>query len=341
MKKISVYDSVGHVLCHDMTRIVKGEMKVAQFTKGHVVTEEDIPVLLSMGKENIYVWEKTEGMLHENDAAQRLSDICKNDNMTTTSPTEGKVDVVAECDGLFKIDVERLNEINSIDDIIIATRHTNTPVKKGDKLVGTRVVPLIIDEEKIKKVEELAGGEPLLTLMPYRDLKAGVLTTGSEVFYGRIKDTFTPVLINKLKAYGVDVTEHIIINDDDDKIVEAIKTLKSKDVDIILCTGGMSVDPDDKTPGAIKKTASEIITYGAPVLPGSMFLLGYFDDGTAIMGLPGCVMYSDTTIFDLVLPRIVAGEKLAKKDFVRLGHGGLCLGCNPCHYPECSFGKSF
>lgn len=341
MKKISVYDSVGHVLCHDMTRIVKGEMKGAQFTKGHVVTEEDIPVLLSMGKENIYVWEKTEGMLHENDAAQRLSDICKNDNMTTTSPTEGKVDVVAECDGLFKIDVERLNEINSIDDIIIATRHTNTPVKKGDKLVGTRVVPLIIDEEKIKKVEGLAGGEPLLTLMPYRDLKAGVLTTGSEVFYGRIEDTFTPVLINKLKAYGVDVTEHITINDDDDKIVEAIKTLKSKDVDIILCTGGMSVDPDDKTPGAIKKTASEIITYGAPVLPGSMFLLGYFDDGTAIMGLPGCVMYSDTTIFDLVLPRIVAGEKLAKKDFVRLGHGGLCLGCSPCHYPECSFGKSF
>lgn len=341
MKKISVYDSVGHVLCHDMTRIVKDEMKGSQFKKGHIITEEDIPMLLSMGKENIYVWENKEGMLHENDAAQRLCKICKNDNMIATAPNEGKVELIADCDGLFKVDVKRLNEINSLDDIIIATRHTNTPVKKGDKLIGTRVIPLTIEENRLVKAEEIAGDEPLLSLMPYKKLTVGVVTTGSEVFEGRIKDAFTPVIINKLSKYGVDVVEHIIIGDDDEKIIQSIKSLKNKGVDMILCTGGMSVDPDDKTPGAIKKSGVDIITYGAPVLPGAMFLLGYFEDDTPIMGLPGCVMYAKATIFDLVLPRIIAGEKLCKKDFVNLGHGGLCLGCEVCHYPICSFGKSF
>lgn len=341
MKKISVYDSVGHVLCHDMTRIVKDEMKGAQFKKGHVVTEEDIPMLLSMGKENIYVWEKAEGMLHENDAAERLKDICINENMSATPVSEGKIELIAECDGVFKVDVDRLNKINSIDDIIIASRHTNTPVKKGDKLIGTRVIPLIVEEEKLIEAEKIRGNEPILELMPYKNLTVGLITTGSEVFSGRIKDTFTPVIVDKLANYNVKVDQHVLINDDDDAIIDAINTMREKGVDMILCTGGMSVDPDDKTPGSIKKSGANIVTYGAPVLPGAMFLLGYYDDDTPIMGLPGCVMYARATIFDLVLPRIIAGEKLSKKDFVTLGHGGLCLLCDVCHYPNCSFGKSY
>lgn len=339
MKLINTVDAVGHVLCHDITRIVKDVEKGVAFHKGHVVKEEDIPVLLSIGKEHLYVWEKDANLLHEDEAAEVLYDVCKNENMTRSETKEGKIELFAGCDGLFIVDVDRLEAINSIDNMMIATRHTNYPVKKGDKLAGTRIIPLVIEKEKMDEVKEVAGPEPLLKLLPYPKRKAGIVTTGSEVFYGRIKDTFTPVVENKLSQYNIEVVEHITVNDEMDNIVKAIKDLKEKGVDLIVCTGGMSVDPDDRTPGAIKASGAGIISYGAPVLPGAMFLMGYFEDGTPIMGLPGCVMYAKATIFDLVLPRVAAGLKIEKKDLVRLGHGGLCLSCKVCTFPECGFGK--
>ncbi|OOM09161.1 putative competence-damage inducible protein [Clostridium saccharobutylicum] len=222
---------------------------------------------------------------------------------------------------------------------MIATRHTNYPVKKGDKLAGTRVIPLVVEEEKLKKAQEIAGNNPLMELLPYKNMKAGIVTTGSEVYKGIIKDTFTPVVINKLNEYNISVCGHKIVNDESDMIVNAITELKNDGADLIICTGGMSVDPDDLTPSSIRKSGAKIISYGAPVLPGAMFLLGYFEDGTPIMGLPGCVMYAKATIFDLVLPRVAAGVKITKKDISKMGHGGLCLGCTPCKYPNCGFGK--
>lgn len=339
MKKIETVNAVGHVLCHDITRIVKDVVKDTPFRKGYVVTEEDIPVLLSLGKEHLYIWEKKEGMLHENEAAEILFDICKNDNMIGSEIKEGKIELIADCNGLFRVDVDRLDAINELDEIMIATRHTNYAVKKGDKLAGTRVIPLIIEENKLKEAKKIAGDKPLLELLPYKNMKAGVVTTGSEVYHGRIKDTFTPVIINKLKEYGIEVCWHKIVDDDNEMIINAIKEIKESGAEMILCTGGMSVDPDDLTPGAIKKSGAEIITYGAPVLPGAMFLLGYFNDGTPIMGLPGCVMYSKATVFDLVLPRVAAGLKVTKKDISRMGHGGLCFSCKVCTYPRCEFGK--
>ena len=339
MKKIETVNAVGHVLCHDITRIVKDVVKDTPFRKGHVVTEEDIPVLLSLGKEHLYIWEKKEGMLHENEAAEILFDICKNENMKGTEIKEGKIELIADCDGLFRVDVERLDAINELDEIMIATRHTNYAVKKGDKLAGTRVIPLIIEETKLNEAKKIAGDKPLLELLPYKNMKAGVVTTGSEVYHGRIKDTFTPVIINKLKEYGIDACWHKVVDDDNEMIINAISEIKESGAEMILCTGGMSVDPDDLTPGAIKKSGADIVTYGAPVLPGAMFLLGYFNDGTPIMGLPGCVMYSKATVFDLVLPRIAAGLKVTKKDISRMGHGGLCFSCKVCTYPRCEFGK--
>ena len=339
MKKIETVNAVGHVLCHDITRIVKDVVKDTPFRKGHVVTEEDIPVLLSLGKEHLYIWGKKEGMLHENEAAEILFDICKNENMKGTEIKEGKIELIADCDGLFRVDVERLDAINELDEIMIATRHTNYAVKKGDKLAGTRVIPLIIEETKLNEAKKIAGDKPLLELLPYKNMKAGVVTTGSEVYHGRIKDTFTPVIINKLKEYGIDVCWHKVVDDDNEMIINAISEIKESGAEMILCTGGMSVDPDDLTPGAIKKSGADIVTYGAPVLPGAMFLLGYFNDGTPIMGLPGCVMYSKATVFDLVLPRIAAGLKVTKKDISRMGHGGLCFSCKVCTYPRCEFGK--
>ena len=339
MKLIKTTEAVGHVLCHDMTQIIRGVTKDARFRKGHIVQEEDIPVLLSMGKETLYVWEKTPGMLHEDEAAERLRALCQGANMHATQPKEGKIELVADCDGLLRVDVARLEAVNSVDELMIATRHTNTPVRAGDKLAGTRVIPLVIDEKKLQEAEALCGKEPLLQLLPYKLKTAGLVTTGNEVSKGLIQDTFTPVIVDKLRAYGIEVTLHCTPGDDRAAITAAVNEFHASGVDMVLCTGGMSVDPDDRTPGAIKDTGVEIVSYGAPVLPGAMFLLGYFADGTPVMGLPGCVMYAKATIFDLMLPRIAAGERVTARDIKRLGHGGLCLQCPVCHYPACGFGK--
>lgn len=323
MKLIKTEEAVGQVLCHDMTQIIPDEYKGPRFRKGHIVTKEDIPVLLSMGKENLYIFEMDENKLHENDAAEILCKICKGKNISRSEVKEGKIELTAEIDGLFTIDRKKLSTINSIEELMIATRHGDTAVHKGDKLAGTRVIPLVIDKDKLTQAQNIADNTPILNVLPYTLKTAAVITTGSEVYHGRIEDKFTPVIIEKLKGFGITVTEHLTVDDGIENITSAINSVKGK-VDMILCTGGMSVDPDDNTPGAIKASGADIITYGAPVLPGAMFLLGYYEDGTPVMGLPGCVMYAKATIFDLVLPRITAEVRLSKADFVAYGEGGLC-----------------
>lgn len=339
MKQIATIDAVGHVLCHDITQIIPGKVKDARFRKGHVVTEEDVAVLLDLGKEHLYVWEKEEGMLHENEGAEILASLVLGEHMKPAPVKEGKIDIYAEQDGLLQVDIERLRQINLLGDLMIATRFTDDPIKKGEKLAGTRVIPLVIEEEKLDQARTLAGEEPLLKLLPFQPLKAGIVTTGSEVYHKRITDQFTPVIVKKVTAYGVEVVAQKVVNDSQEMIVETIREFREQGADFIICSGGMSVDPDDRTPGAIKASGAEIVSYGAPVLPGAMFLLGYYDDGTPVVGLPGCVMYASSTIFDLVLPKIVAGVPVTKEDIAGLGHGGLCLNCETCHWPICGFGK--
>ena len=340
MKLIKTEDAVGQVLCHDITQIIKGVTKDARFRKGHIITEEDIPVLLSLGKDNIYVWENDDSMMHENDAAEVLCAICKGENMSRGDVKEGKIELSAECDGVLKIGREKLRAVNSFGQMMIATRHGDFPVKKGDKLAGTRIIPLVIEKEKMDEVRELAGDEPIMKVVPYKAHKVGIVTTGNEVYYGRIEDTFTPVVRSKVEEFGAVVTGHKICNDDNDFIERSIRELLDEGCDMVLCTGGMSVDPDDKTPLAIRNVCGSVVTYGAPVLPGAMFLLAYYGENKIpVMGLPGCVMYSKRTIFDIVLPRIMTGEVLTKEDFDRLGEGGLCLNCEICTYPNCGFGK--
>ena len=339
MKLIKTEDAVGHVLCHDMTQIIKDQYKDARFRKGHVVKEEDIPVLLSMGKEHLYVWEMTPGMVHENDAAERMAALCGKVNMNWSEVKEGKIELTAACDGLFRVNSEKLIAVNSVEDVMIATRKGNTAVRKGDKLAGTRVIPLIIPEEKLQAAEAAAGDTPLLELLPYTKKTAAIIATGGEVKKGLIQDTFTPVVKDKLAAYGIETLAVTYSGDGVENVADAIAEARKTGADIILCTGGMSVDPDDNTPGGIKASGARIVTYGAPVLPGAMFLLGYYEDGTVVMGLPGCVMYAGATIFDLALPRIAAGMEMTRADFAAMGEGGLCLGCRPCHWPICPFGK--
>lgn len=343
MKLIKTEDAVGSVLCHDLTQIIKGVTKDAVFRKGHIVQPEDIPVLLSIGKEHLYVWEADENMLHENDAARILCAICKNANMHQSEVKEGKIELSATCEGLFKVDSKRLQLVNGFGQMMIATRHGNTPVKKGDKLAGTRIIPLVIEKEKMYSIQELCGEEPILKLLPYKLKKAAVIATGSEVFTGRIKDTFTPVIEEKLAEYGVEVVFKQVLGDDPEAVTASIKTaIEEKGVELVCCTGGMSVDPDDRTPLAIKNTGAQIISYGAPVLPGAMFLLAYYGvNKVPVMGLPGCVMYSKRTIFDLVLPRVIACDYVTAEELAQLGEGGLCLNCPVCTYPACGFGKGW
>lgn len=339
MKLIRTQDAVGHVLCHDITQIIPGVTKDAVFRKGHVIQPEDIPVLLNVGKEHIYIWENNENMLHENDAAEILRSLCEGTHMHATAPKEGKIELIADEDGLLLVDVERLRAVNALGEMMIATRASGFPVKKGDKLCGTRVIPLVIEKEKMERARRTAGDTPLLQLIPFRPHSFGVVTTGSEVAKGLIKDAFTPVIEQKLAEYDCKMVAHTVCGDDPDEITAAITKMADDGVQMIFCTGGMSVDPDDRTPLAIRNAGAQVVSYGAPVLPGAMFLVSYLPDGRPVCGLPGCVMYAKRTIFDLVLPRLLADVMVTADWLAGLGHGGLCLNCEVCHFPNCGFGK--
>lgn len=338
MKMIKVEDAVGCILSHDVTQIIPGEFKGRAFKKGHIIKEEDIPKLLEIGKEHIYVWEPKEGELHENDAAIRISDLVRGEGVAISEEIkEGKIDFFADRDGILRIDKEKLFTINSIGEIIVSTLHNNTPIKKGEKIGATRVIPLIIDEKPILKAEELVK-EKVIWVDEIKPKKCLLITTGNEVYKGRIKDAFLPVIKAKLGYYGSEVVRQVILPDEKERIIEEIQKGLEEKVDMIICTGGMSVDPDDVTPTAIKESGGELVTYGSPVLPGAMFLLAYNND-TPILGVPSCAMYSKRTVLDLVLPRVLAEERLSFEDIAAYGHGGLCLDCNVCTFPHCSFGK--
>jgi molybdenum cofactor synthesis domain-containing protein len=340
MKIVPVREALGMVLCHDLTRIIPGEFKGPAFRKGHVIESDDIHHLLDMGKEHIYVLEMQDGFIHENAAAMRIASAAAGRGVTLTEPKEGKVDLLAKWDGLLKIDVDTLYELNATEDVVFATIHSNQLVTEGRILAGTRIIPLTIDETPIRHIERLcAKNAPLVEVRRLEPLRAGIITSGSEVYHGRIKDQFGPVVIEKFEELGCPVLGQIFVSDRVDQIVNAIEDSLRNGAQVIAITGGMSVDPDDVTPAGIRAAGAEIVTYGAPVLPGAMFMLGYIED-VPVMGLPGCVMYHRTSILDLVLPRILAGERLTRNDFIRLSHGGLCVHCKECRYPDCSFGKA-
>lgn len=344
MKQIETKKAVGCILCHDVTQIIRGVTKDAVFRKGHRITEEDIPVLLSIGKDHIYVWENDSTMLHENDAAHQLYDLCKNEHIYSGEVKEGKIEAFADCDGLFQIDKQKLLFINSFGEIMIAARHGNTPVRKGDKLAGMRIIPLLIKKEKMEQLKTSCKKGQVFTVRPFLPKKAAVITTGNEVYYNRITDTFTPVVLEKLNEFGARVIFQEVYDDNHEKITAGILAAIAAGAQLVVCTGGMSVDPDDKTPLAIKNTGADLVSYGAPVLPGAMFLLAYFRDKdrtVPIMGLPGCVMYAKRTVFDLVLPRIMADDLVTAEELASLGEGGLCLSCEVCRFPDCGFGKGW
>ncbi|MHB8124729.1 MAG: molybdopterin-binding protein [Desulfitobacteriaceae bacterium] len=339
MKKVPTTNAIGLVLCQDITKIVPGQFKGRAFKKGHIITEADVPELLRLGKDHVFVWEQQLGMLHENEAAERLAKSVSGQNVLFSEVSEGKVNLTASVGGLLKVDRFLLEKVNFHDQVILATRHNNVMVQRGEILAGTRVVPLVIEEEKIVAIEQLCHMRYVLEVKPLQCFKVGVVVTGTEVYQGRITDAFSPVLKTKFAELGSEVVDTVYVPDDMEQIAATIRAYLARGVDMIAVSGGMSVDPDDLTPGAIKASGAEIIGYGTPVLPGSMLLIGYFGS-VPIVGMPGCVMYSKVTALDLLLPRILTGERISKHDLVSLGFGGLCLNCPECSYPACPFGKS-
>jgi molybdenum cofactor synthesis domain-containing protein len=339
MKSVPVQDAIGMVLCHDVTQIIPGKFKGRAFKKGHIIRPEDISTLRDIGKEHVYVWEIEEGFLHEDDAAIRIANAASSEGIALSEPKEGKVELSAASRGLLKVNSDALYHINEIDQVICATLHTNQTVTAGKVVAGTRIIPLVIEENKIMQVEKICRTYyPLVAVQPFKHYRVGIITTGSEVYHERIKDTFTPVLHNKFNELGSTVVQQRIVPDSTELIAQAIAEFIGEGVELIAVTGGMSVDPDDVTPAGIKAAGGKIITYGAPALPGAMFLLAYIGS-IPVLGLPGCVMYHKTTIFDLIVPRILAGEVIGREDIIKLGHGGLCANCEECRYPDCSFGK--
>lgn len=342
MKEIRTEDAVGHVLCHDITQIIKGVKKGVLFKKGHVVQEKDIPLLLSVGKENLFVWEKKEGILHENEAAEILYRICAGEHMHGSEINEGKIELIAERDGLLKIRRDALLGVNSLGEMMIASRHGDFPVKAGDKIAGTRIIPLVIEQDKMDRACETAGTEPIFSILPYMEKKVGIVTTGSEVKKGLIQDTFTPVLKEKLSEYPTEIIGQTMPGDDRAQITADILHFIEDGADMVILSGGMSVDPDDRTPGAIRDAGVRVVTYGAPVLPGAMMLISYYEKDEKkipVIGLPGCVMYARRTVFDLVLPRLMADDVIHPEEIAAYGEGGLCLNCQNCTFPNCGFGK--
>jgi len=340
MKIVPVEESIGMVLCHDLTKIVPDEFKGAAFKKGHIIEKQDIPKLLDMGKRNIYVWEIEEGMLHENEAGERIARAVAGNSIRFSEPSEGKVNLISKRRGLLKVNYKALEQINLIDEAIVATLHTDIVVDEGNIVAGTRIIPLFIDKYKIEHIENICEEVGnIIKVVSFKAMKVGVITTGSEVYTSRIQDKFGPVIKRKIEEMGSQVIKQIFVPDNVDMISGAVKELLGMGAEMIIATGGMSVDPDDVTPAGIRQAGAKIISYGAPVLPGSMFLVAYLDN-IPVLGLPGCVMYHKTTVFDLMLPKIVAGERIKKEDITKLGHGGLCLNCESCSFPKCGFGKS-
>ncbi len=340
MKKIPVQEAVGTKLCHDITKIVPGEFKGVAFKRDHVIRPEDVEELLKIGKEHIYVWEENAGEIHEDEAAVRIAEAVKGSNISYTQPQEGKTTLKADLKGLFTINRELLREINSIESVTVSSRPDHDTVQQGDKLAGARVVPLVIEETKIEQLERICLTKgPVFEVKPFFKLKVGIMITGNEVYKGRIEDKFGPVIEKKLKSFDHEILRKVYCPDDMVKLKETINSFLERDADLIILTGGMSVDPDDLTPGAIKSSGAEVVTYGAPIQPGNMFMLAY-KNTTAMIGVPGAAIHHKTTVLDVVLPRLFAGERLTKQDFINLGEGGLCLGCEVCRYPVCYFGRS-
>ena len=322
-----------------MTRIIPGVFKGVGFKKGHRITEADLPELTKIGKQHVFALELGDDELHEDEAALRIAPAISGANLEWTDPSEGKSGIRSQCRGLLTINTQGLREINKIGDLIVSTLKTGTPVPKGKTVAATRIIPLTTQKSRIERVEAIAAKEaPILEIKPFNEMLVGGVVTGSEIYEGLIKDGFDEFVGQKAIQYGCKFSKKILVPDDPDKIAVAIEELASIGCELILTTGGLSVDPDDVTRAGVRKAGAELVSYGSPILPGAMFLYARLSK-IVILGLPACVYYYPTTVYDLMLARVLAGEEITADTIADMGHGGLCQNCPECRYPNCAFGR--
>jgi len=339
LKKVKTENAVGLVIGHDMTKTIPGVCDGPRFRRGDVIKQEDIPELLSMGKEHIYIIEKDANFVHEEEAATRIATAIAGENLKFTAPRQGRVNMKATVDGIIKINKPLLYEIHSITDIIIATQHNNVTCKEDAIVAGTKIIPLFTTEENIQKLEALCKEKGhVVSVMPFLNKKVGVIITGNEVYKGITEDKFADIMRKKVEKYGSTVIGETIVPDDEDIIAKAILDMKNRGSEVMILCGGLSVDPDDVTAEGIEKSGAQIISYGVPVMPGAMALVAELD-GIPIIGAPGAVIFKRTTIIDALLSRMLAGDKITRQDIVELSHGGMCLECDECIFPVCPFAK--
>lgn len=370
-KTIPVSQAIGTVLAHDITEIRSGEFKGPAFRKGYIIKEEDIEHLKRLGKENLFVLNIEDDEMHEDEAAYAIANALLGMGVRIEGePKEGKINIIADRDGILKINKDALTILNMTGDIMCATLHDNTLVRKGQLVAGTRAIPLVVKKSMIEEAVRVASdARGVIEVKEIRKPNVGVVITGNEVYYGRIKDAFAAIIRKKIRDYNGEIVGMYYAPDDEDFIEARLRELVNAGADLLITTGGMSVDPDDVTRFAIRRLGANDIAYGSAVLPGAMFLIAYLENPMEqrsniareykeeknssqtttnhnsynqlipILGMPACCMYHKTTIFDLILPRVLAGEKIGRRELAELGHGGLCLNCKECKYPICPFGK--
>ena len=337
MKKVKAEEAVGMTLCHDVTAIIDG-FKGALFKRGHIIEESDIPRLLDIGKHYVYIGEENTGEIHEEDCARRMASMAPVEGAHYIGPSEGKVTLIADERGMFRVNASLQMKLNQIPDITVTSLPDHYPVETGARLASMRIIPLVTKEENIAGAEALCEGERLFDLLPYLPKKAGVVITGSEVYSGRIKDKFEPVAREKLAAFPCEIIGVKICDDDLEILTGTAKNFLAQGAELLIFHGGMSVDPDDLTPTAVRMLGADIVTYGVPAQPGNMSLIAYLD-GVTVLGVPSAAISSRTTLFDVLLPQVFTGLRLTKDELTNLGNGGLCQQCKSCHYPNCTFGK--
>ncbi len=340
MEKMKLQDAVGTQLAHDITEIRPGEFKGPAFRKGHVVCEEDLCHLQRLGKNHLYAIETADDEIHENQAAALLAKALAGEGVLwKDEPREGKINLFAGRDGLLRVDTTALAAFNMVEEVMCATLHNGTVVKEGELVAGTRAIPLVMKRVAIERAAAIARQNgAVLSVKPLRSAKAGLVITGNEVYHGLIEDRFVPILKQKVETLGSTVQAVDFAPDDAEEIARVIRSQVKRGCNLLLLSGGMSVDPDDVTRQGIRLAGAGELHYGAAVLPGAMFLIAYLGD-VPLLGVPACGLYYRTTVLDLVLPRVLAGEKIGRKELAFFGHGGLCRGCPECTFPHCSFGK--
>lgn len=338
---VEIENAVGYPLAHDITEIRPGEFKGPAFLKGHILRGSELDHLRRLGKNRLYILKPEKDEMHEDEAAAELaSALCGSGVGWSGSPREGKINLKATCDGIFRVDVDALMRFNMYGEVMCATRHTNTLVKRGEEVAGTRAIPLVVARKIVAKAVQAArqSAKGVLRVTPLTKARAGVMITGDEVYYGRIQDRFESVIRRKVAELGGEVIDLVFLPDDDERIAAAATDLVAQGANLIISTGGMSVDPDDRSRHALKQAGAVDMVYGSPVLPGAMFMVAYLE-GVPVLGIPACGMYAARTVLDLILPRVLAGEKITRTEIASLGHGGLCLKCETCSFPACAFGK--